>query len=167
MLCFCFNTPKSRNGNFSLPLQYYNRKRQKSLTGIIWLVRLHALFIGQLSDQREVWGEARKPEADSGSSTAGIDRVGRLSNFTMSFTFFVILSLFFLQESPCTFDFKILLMKGSFNFAAFICVVGQKKCVKFHTSLYFVNFLHWLGLKSCDPGVHSHYFGLVQKYHYF
>ena len=74
----------------------------------------------------------------------------------------------FLQEYPCTLtDFKILLLNGYFNFAAFICVVGQKKWVTFRNCLSFVNFLHRLGLKSCDTGIQSHYFAFTQKYHYF
>ena len=102
-----------------------------------------------------------KTEADSASSTI-LPRdwdwpcTGRLSNFTMSFTIFVIFSLVFLQEYPCAFtDFKIPLMNGYFNFAAFICAVGQKKWVTFRNCLSFVNFLHWLGLKSCDTGISS------------
>ena len=67
-------------------------------------------------------------------------------------------------------NFKILLINGSFNFTAFICVVGQKKrsCVaaslcgsytsRWHyipvSFVVFCEFLgSWLGLKSCNPDV--------------
>ena len=100
-------------------------------------------FYGVMRSARSL-RRAWKPEADSASSTvllpAGIDRVGRLSNFTFfTFTFTsFFFSHFFARISVFT-NFKILLINCSFNFTAFICVVGQKKRSCVAASLWVVH----------------------------